>query len=77
MAVDVGADGAGTVSVIIIANVDDPAQAAEVTAAGLAPSSTKESAIAANLTPGLYTAILAGANNGTGVGTVEVYDRGP
>jgi hypothetical protein len=31
----------------------------------------------ANLPPGLYTAILAGANNGTGVGTVEVYDRGP
>jgi hypothetical protein len=29
------------------------------------------------LTPGLYTAILAGANNGTGVGLVEVYDRGP
>jgi len=56
---------------------DDPAQAAQVTAAGLAPSNVKESAIAANLAPGLYTAILAGANNGTGVGTVEVYDRGP
>jgi hypothetical protein len=56
---------------------DDPAQATQVTAAGLAPSNTKESAIAATLPPGLYTAILAGANNGTGVGTVEVYDRGP
>jgi len=56
---------------------DDPAQAAQITAAGLAPSNTKESAIAANLPPGLYTAILAGLNNGTGVGTVEVYDRGP
>jgi hypothetical protein len=55
---------------------DDPAQAAEITAAGLAPSNTKESAIAATLPPGLYTAILAGANNGTGVGLVEVYDRG-
>jgi hypothetical protein len=55
---------------------DDPVQAAEIAAAGLAPSNTKESAIAATLAPGLYTAILAGTNNGTGVGLVEVYDRG-
>jgi hypothetical protein len=56
---------------------DDPVQAGEITSAGLAPSNTKESAIAVNLPPGLYTAILAGANGGQGVGTVEVYDRGP
>ena len=56
---------------------DDPAQAAELTADGLAPSDTKEAAIAATLPPGLYTAILAGLNNTTGVGTVEVYDLGP
>ena len=56
---------------------DDPAQAAEITAAGLAPSSNLESAIAATLPPGLYTALLAGVNNGTGVGLVEVYDLGP
>jgi uncharacterized repeat protein (TIGR01451 family) len=56
---------------------DNPAQAAEITAAGLAPSNTKEAAIAATLPPGLYTAILAGLNSSTGVGTVEVYDRGP
>ena len=56
---------------------DDPVQAADITAAGLAPSNAKESAIAATLPPGLYTAILAGLNGGTGVGTVEVYDRGP
>ena len=55
---------------------DDSAQAAEITAAGLAPSNPKESAIAATLPPGPYTAILAGLNNGTGVGLVEVYDRG-
>jgi hypothetical protein len=55
---------------------DDAAQAAQITAAGLAPSNTKESAIAATLPPGLYTAILAGLNNGTGIGLVEVYDRG-
>jgi hypothetical protein len=56
---------------------DDPAQAVEITAAGLAPGNAKESAIAATLPPGLYTAILAGTNSGQGVGTVEVYDRGP
>lgn len=53
---------------------DDSAQAAQVTAAGLAPSNPKESAIAATLPPGLYTAVLTGTNNGTGVGLVEIYD---
>jgi Putative Ig domain len=55
---------------------EDPAQAAELIAAGLAPSSPLESGIAATLPPGLYTALLAGMNNGTGNGVVEVYDRG-
>ena len=55
---------------------DDPAQAAELVAAGLAPTSNLESGIAATLSPGLYTALLAGLDNGIGVGLVEVYDRG-
>jgi hypothetical protein len=55
---------------------DNPAQAAELTAAGLAPTNQLESGIAATLPPGLYTALLAGLNNGTGIGLVEVYDRG-
>jgi hypothetical protein len=55
---------------------DDPTQAAELTAAGLAPTNDHESGIAATLSPGRYTALLAGLNNGTGVGLVEVYDRG-
>ena len=64
---------------LLIANNDwrdNAAQAAIITAAGLAPSNNLESAIAATLPPGLYTALLAGRNNGTGVGLVEVYDRG-
>jgi hypothetical protein len=64
---------------LLIANndwQDDPAQAAELTAAGLAPTNPLESGIAATLPPGAYTALLAGQNNGTGVGLVEVYDRG-
>jgi hypothetical protein len=40
----------------------------------LAPSDPKEAAILTRLNPGTYTAILRGANNGTGIGTVEVYD---
>ena len=55
---------------------DNPAQAAELTAAGLAPANPLESGIAATLPPGLYTALLAGVSNGTGVGLVEIYDRG-
>ena len=55
---------------------DDPAQAAELTAAGLAPTNSFESALTATLPPGLYTALLAGLNYGTGVGVVEVYDLG-
>jgi hypothetical protein len=56
---------------------DEPSQIADLTAAGLAPSDPREAAIATVLSPGLYTAILAGLNDTTGVGLVEVYDRGP
>jgi hypothetical protein len=56
---------------------DDPAQAAELAAAGLAPTNASESGIALTLGPGQYTALLAGQGNTTGVGVVEVYDRGP
>jgi hypothetical protein len=55
---------------------DDSAQAAELITAGLAPANQLESAITATLSPGLYTALLAGQSNGTGVGVVEIYDRG-
>ena len=55
---------------------DDPAQAAELTAAGLAPTNPSESGIAITLGPGQYTALLTGQGNTTGVGVVEVFDRG-
>jgi hypothetical protein len=64
---------------LLIANndwQDDPAQAAILTGAGLGLSHPLESGIAAALAPGLYTAILAGQGGGTGVGLMEVYDRG-
>jgi hypothetical protein len=69
-------DGNGA---LLVANndwQDDPAQAAALTASGLAGRiDPSESAIVAELAPGVYTALLAGSNNGTGVGLIEVYDR--
>jgi hypothetical protein len=55
---------------------DDSGQAAVITEVGLAPPSILDAALVANLPPGLYTALLAGRNGGTGVGLVEVYDLG-
>ena len=52
---------------------DDPAQAKELTAAGLAPTNQLESGIVALLNPGNYTAIVSGQNNTIGVGLVEAY----
>ncbi len=56
---------------------DNPSQAAQLTAAGLAPSNNAEAAIAITLPPGFYTALLSGLNDGAGIGVVEIYDRGP
>ncbi len=56
---------------------DDQVQAAQLIAAGLAPSDDRESGIVATLPPGHYTALLAGQNDVTGIGLVEVYDLGP
>ena len=70
-------DGNGT---LMMANNDwqeNPAQAAEIIACGLPLPNSHEAAIAATLPPGLYTALLAGLNHGTGIGVVEVYDIGP
>jgi hypothetical protein len=60
------------------------ADQAIINANGLAPGSDLESVIVATLAPvdpnvtgsGLYTAIVSGANNGTGVALMEVYDLG-
>jgi hypothetical protein len=56
---------------------DNPVQAAEIAAVNLAPANNLESAVIATLPPDLYTALLAGLNNGIGLGLVEVYDLGP
>ena len=56
---------------------DNPAQAAALAAEGLQPTNPLESGIVATLPPGLYTALLAGLNGGTGIALVEVYDLRP
>jgi hypothetical protein len=53
---------------------NDPAQATQLSAHGLALQDTKESGIFASLPPGAFTAILAGKNSGTGIGLIEIYN---
>jgi len=56
---------------------DDPSQASQISASGLAPSSNLESAIIATLQPGNYTAIVRGKNSGQGIALAEIYDLDP
>jgi hypothetical protein len=51
-------------------------QEAEILSSGLAPANDLEAAIMATLSPRLYTSLLSGVNNGTGIGLVEIYDSG-
>ena len=62
---------------LLISNDDwetDPVSAAQLVAHGLAPSDPKESGIFTTLPPGPFTAILAGKDNGVGIGMVEIYN---
>ncbi len=47
---------------------------ADITATGLAPTNSLESAILTTLSPGAYTAIVSGVSNTSGVGIVEVLE---
>src|SRR5439155_5200643 len=47
---------------------------AQSIALGLRPSNSAESAILISLPPGAYAAIVSGADSGTGIGLVEVFD---
>lgn len=37
-------------------------------------SGSADSALELTLQPGVYSAVLSGVNNGTGVGLIEIYD---
>jgi hypothetical protein len=49
-------------------------QFAEINGSGLKPSNDLESAIIANLPPGMYTAVVRGAGNTVGTGVVDAFD---
>ena len=53
--------------------VDSPNKQAIIDST-IPPSNNLESAIVRSLAPGPYTAVVRGANNGTGIGVVEAYD---
>lgn len=59
----------------VITTNDDwqTSQGADITATGLAPTNTAESAILATLTPSSYTAIVSAKGTNSGVAVVEVY----
>lgn len=61
-------------SQIAVNNNWQDTQQAEIEATGIPPQDPREAAIIAMLAPAAYTATLADANGGSGVGLVEVYD---
>ena len=64
----------------LIASNDDwteSSQAEEISATGIPPGDSRESAIVATLEPGSYTAVVRGVADTEGVGLVEVYDLDP
>jgi hypothetical protein len=62
---------------LVAANDDwgTEANAAEITATGIAPTNPLESALMVTLNPGAYTAIVSGAGGGSGVAIVEVFEQ--
>jgi uncharacterized repeat protein (TIGR03803 family) len=64
-------------STTLAVNDDWKEHQSEVEATTIPPTNDFESAIVTTLNPGAYTAILAGKDNGTGVGVVEIYDLAP
>jgi len=69
-------DSNGTVLVTNDDWQDNPVQAAIITAVGLAPTNPLESGLVVIAPPGLYTAVLSGFGDSTGIGLIEIYDLG-
>jgi hypothetical protein len=69
--------GANTLATNDNWKIDDQtgqSQEATIQATTIPPSNDLESALVATLNPGSYTAVLAGKNQTSGIGVVEVYD---
>ena len=54
-------------------NWQDNINSIDIQKNGLAPGDSHESALVLRLPAGAYTAVVRGANDGTGIGLVEVY----
>ena len=54
-------------------NWQDNVNAIDIQKNGLAPPNALESALVLHLPAGAYTAVVSGANGGTGIGLAEVY----
>lgn len=55
-------------------NWETNGNAAQIVATTLAPTDPKESAVLIRLEPGYYTTVVSGADGGTGIALVEVYE---
>jgi len=55
-------------------NWETNANAEEIVATTLAPTDPKEAAVLIRLEPGYYTTVVSGADGGTGIALVEVYE---
>ena len=55
-------------------NWQSATNASDVSATNLAPTNSKEAAILIRLEPGNYTTVVDGADNGTGIALVEVFE---
>lgn len=62
---------------LIVSNDNWNSNRSSVLASGLAPANEYESALIITLSPGNYTVILSGADEGSGVALVEAYDLTP
>ena len=49
-------------------------QQEQIGASGLAPTDSREAGLITKLSPGAYSAVVRGAEGGTGIGLVEIYD---
>jgi hypothetical protein len=58
-------------------NWNSSPQANEIAATGIPPSDDREAAILITAQPGIYTAVVRGANDGEGLALVEIYDLDP
>jgi hypothetical protein len=55
-------------------NWETNANKAQIIATGIPPTNPKEAAVLIRLEPGLYTTVVTGADGGTGIALVEVYE---